>query len=106
MGGVSGPKGSSKEPREDQRAGVQRGETVNTDTVNLQIVPFCTFSVLRQPHVHVFLHFSPTAGHHAVSEEGSMEVPPGLLSMEQHSQGKRGHSASQNVSVCLPSMPS
>lgn len=28
-----------------------------------------------------------------------MEVPPGLLSVEQHVQGERGHSAAKNVSV-------
>lgn len=35
MGGVSGPRGASEEPREDQRARVQRGKTVNTVTVYL-----------------------------------------------------------------------
>lgn len=33
VGGVSGPRGASEEPREDQRARVQRGKTVNAATV-------------------------------------------------------------------------
>lgn len=39
------------------------------------------------------------AGHRTAPEEGGVEVPPGLLSMEQHRQGERGHPARQDVSV-------
>lgn len=47
----------------------------------------------------VFVPFWSIAGRHSVPEEGGMEVPPGLLPVEQHGEGKRGHSAVQNVSV-------
>lgn len=45
MGGVPGPRGASAEPREDQRAGVQRGRTVNAVTVNL-VSTVCVLIIL------------------------------------------------------------
>lgn len=91
MGGVSGPRGASEEPREGQRAGVQRGKKVDTVTV----CPL-TFNQL-----HVFIPFLSITGCHTAPQKGGMEVLAGLLSMEQHCQGKRGHPAGQNVSVSV-----
>lgn len=75
MGGVSGPGGAREEPRKNQRVRVQRGKTVKT--VSVHVSP-----ILKT--VYFLMLFLPLAGHHAITKEGDLEVPPGLLPMEQH----------------------
>lgn len=99
MGGVSGPRGASEEPREDQRDSIQRGETGNT----ARVIPCLLVITLYQ--MCMFHTMLSIAGCHTDPEEGGMEVSPGLLSMEQHSQGKRRHSSGQNVSVVITAYP-
>lgn len=85
-------------PRKNQRTCVQRGRTVNRVTAHLLLETNMCFSCLTRcaffDGVFVYL-----AGHHTLAEEGGMEIPAGVLSVEQHCQGKRGHSSGQNVSI-------
>lgn len=59
----------------------------------------------NQLHVRVFIPFLSITGCHTAPQKGGMEVLAGLLSMEQHCQGKRGHPAGQNVSVAATQHP-
>lgn len=49
----------------------------------------------------VFTPLLSAAGRRTGPEEGGVEVPPGVLSVEQHCQGTRGHPADQNVGVFI-----
>lgn len=84
MGGLPGPRRTSEESRESQRAGVQRGMR---SRVPLQSKGSEFDAVLR------------LAGRHSTFKEGSVEVPSGVFPVEQHDERERGHPKSQNVSL-------
>lgn len=52
--------------------------------------------------LHYLMLYLCLLGHHASNKKGCLEVPPRFLSMEQHYQGKGGHSTRQNVSAFIP----
>lgn len=40
----------------------------------------------------------PFPGYRSFSEEGGVEIPSGILPLEQHSKGEGGHRPDENVS--------